>query len=808
MRRILSMTYLLLFVFSICAAPYVSASSDLVESGVTQTFKSEITLTKVLDDGTVLTVEQNGIISSSTLSGGVLTQLWTFDTGNSANYAKLDSNEKFIAIIHDSGYLTFDTENQVVNGNTTLANVPDSLDWDSDGDIWVAYHSGIRKAKEYRNGVYNNAQTTVVSSGFFSFEVTVFNQLVMGGFDSKLHIFDQQGNLITQKSQPTSYMSKLDDLGNGVIIGGSGDGKLHFYNYTNSWEHSYISLSSNQITSLGKFNETAYFAIDGDDEIYIIDLATKTIANTITSNFGSSYIIGELSGTISVIINTGQIAEILYFDLDSDGDGVSNTLDAFPYDSTQQYDTDEDGYGDNKDGLNGDAFPNNPEQYADSDNDGYGDNQFGLEGDLFPDNSQQWSDTDGDGFGDNSSGYWGDQFIDDSTQWNDTDRDGYGDNQAGNTPDACPNVAGYSSIDRFGCIDTDFDFYSNPSEGYGVENGADALPNDNTQWSDFDSDGYGDNPSPATNPDSCPSVAGNSTKEIRLDGTVINKLGCLDSDGDSYDDLSDMFPSDPTEWFDFDEDGVGSNSDYDDTVSIIVTKEDYCRTSGDDSNSCASYNDLDYQEYLNRDKADGESDLSYPAWLAQKEAGLLDEDDGLMGAVMDVAVVGGGVFIVATMLILVASFVLKKRKINELVKRYGVPFEPKDKNTVTQEALEGTAGLSATGGIESDDSWEDDIEAMDFSDKPDEGDDVESTIVSADELYSDESDMSELAGIEIKGTESSEQEASEMLADEPEMAEEKPSNVPPVPESGLPEGWTIEQWEWYGHEWLAKYGGE
>ncbi len=47
-----------------------------------------------------------------------------------------------------------------------------------------------------------------------------------------------------------------------------------------------------------------------------------------------------------------------------------------------------------------------------------------------------------------------------------------------------------------------------------------------------------------------------------------------------------------------------------------------------------------------------------------------------------------------------------------------------------------------------------------------------------------------------------------MLADEPETFEEKPSNAPPVPESGLPEGWTMEQWEWYGHEWLAKYGGE
>ena len=87
-----------------------------------------------------------------------------------------------------------------------------------------------------------------------------------------------------------------------------------------------------------------------------------------------------------------------------------------------------------------------------------------------------------------------------------------------------------------------------------------------------------------------------------------------------------------------------------------------------------------------------------------------------MGAVMDVAVVGGGIFVVATVLILLASFVIKKRKINDLVKRYGVPFEPKDKNTVNQEALEGTAGLSATGGIESDDSWDDDVEAMDFSD--------------------------------------------------------------------------------------------
>ena len=52
-------------------------------------------------------------------------------------------------------------------------------------------------------------------------------------------------------------------------------------------------------------------------------------------------------------------------------------------------------------------FPNNPDQHEDSDGDGYGDNKDGLQGDLFPDNSEQWFDTDGDGYGDNVEGLHG-----------------------------------------------------------------------------------------------------------------------------------------------------------------------------------------------------------------------------------------------------------------------------------------------------------------------------------------------------------------------------------------------------------------
>ena len=92
----------------------------------------------------------------------------------------------------------------------------------------------------------------------------------------------------------------------------------------------------------------------------------------------------EITGQISVVYNAASTGGIMYYDIDNDGDGVVDSLDEFPTDPSQQYDSDGDGYGDNKDGLNGDQFPNNSEQYADSDNDGYGDNEFGEQGDLFP----------------------------------------------------------------------------------------------------------------------------------------------------------------------------------------------------------------------------------------------------------------------------------------------------------------------------------------------------------------------------------------------------------------------------------------
>ena len=75
-------------------------------------------------------------------------------------------------------------------------------------------------------------------------------------------------------------------------------------------------------------------------------------------------------------------------------------------------------------------------------------------------------DTDGDGYF-NPDGTWtvnngADAFPSVPTQWADRIYDGYGDNAVGVQPDACMATAGNSTGDRFGCLDTDGDGFSDP----------------------------------------------------------------------------------------------------------------------------------------------------------------------------------------------------------------------------------------------------------------------------------------------------------------------------------------------------------
>ena len=241
---------------------------------------------------------------------------------------------------------------------------------------------------------------------------------------------------------------------------------------------------------------------------------------------------------------------------DFDADGYADSIDVFPTEATQWLDVDGDGYGDNSEGFQGDgcveitgestedffgcpdadtdgwsdlndAFPLESSQHADADGDGYGDNSNGFQADACPDVAGVSTedrfgclDTDSDGWSDLN-----DAFVDDSTQYSDQDGDGFGDNADGTTPDNCPGIYGLSTENRFGCPDAD---------GDGWEDREDAYANDVRLWSDTDGDGYADQG--GTNmSDDCPEVYGTSVQDF---------LGCLDTDGDGWSDQSDEYPND------------------------------------------------------------------------------------------------------------------------------------------------------------------------------------------------------------------------------------------------------------------------
>jgi hypothetical protein len=309
--------------------------------------------------------------------------------------------------------------------------------------------------------------------------------------------------------------------------------------------------------------------------------------------------------------------------IDSDGDGFEDDTDHFPQDSTQWVDSDGDGFGDN---AMHPTIGDSSNVYDPSDcmnelrtaiNNGEisasqkgidvllcaawgAENDFiaVMDEDYVCDNGntipQSWVNDEWDDCGDNSDegvDDWDTSFSPSSRYFHHQDYDIGWAIPGAFQSDACPLDEGTSTIDRFGCLDTDGDGYSDADENWSIEDGADAWPIDSSQHSDTDGDGYGDN-SAGTEGDSCPH--GDSTQS-----STIDRWGCTDTDGDGYSDAdggwlahpdgsADAFPNDDTQWHDADGDGHGDNADGTDYDHFTIDPTQWEDEDGDGLNKSES----------------------------------------------------------------------------------------------------------------------------------------------------------------------------------------------------------------------------
>ena len=283
-----------------------------------------------------------------------------------------------------------------------------------------------------------------------------------------------------------------------------------------------------------------------------------------------------------------------YANPDSDGDGVFDNQDAFPFDATETTDTDGDGVGDNSD-----VFPNDPGESVDTDGDGVGDNSDpDLDGDGIP------NQMDADYSPSYNSSFSNVAFVSQDTgsgtnvlEVDDVSLFSLGDNLIigeGTNSEEQVTVAGFGSLVFTTALKnyhpkgtsirkvSDLGVIELPSEISYITDGVNITSISfngmifNAKHSLFEggtfaesSDGVVDYPASvsAKGFDSEYETVGGSKlifTFLRVNGVLeVSSFSAdwSDVDGDGYGEHADDLPNDPTEHLDSDGDGVGDNAD-------------------------------------------------------------------------------------------------------------------------------------------------------------------------------------------------------------------------------------------------------
>jgi hypothetical protein len=256
------------------------------------------------------------------------------------------------------------------------------------------------------------------------------------------------------------------------------------------------------------------------------------------------------------------------------------------------------------------------------------------------------------------------------------------------------------------------------------------------------------------------------------------------------------------EYLDIDRDGVGANLDYNDDDARVQTEQDHCNLDFTDVREvCLGWRTPAYVQYVADQVAANETPMAFSNWNSSDStetstSGEWYESD----AMTDALVYGGIIFGGMTVVIIIVGMVMSRRKEATVSKEYGGALPS---SAAMSEALEGTAGSSATGGVESDSMWDDDVKPLHMEEKEEQVIESEPTeeVKGNEELFTEDESIESIASM---GTSPETEPATE----EPAPAQEAPAEAPPLPASGLPDGWTMDQWKWYGHEYLAKYGDQ
>jgi hypothetical protein len=205
--------------------PSISAdTSNLIEAGVTDEFDEELVFWQRMADGTILMVDETGNLSVNSFSNGQHALQWNIDLNVSANSARLDDAQQLVAVAHNNGVSIIHLGLQIVNRNISLLWPVDSVDWDDQGDLWLAHYAGRRRAEEYSPEGSTGVHTTPVSAGLSAFQVLNDGRIITGSYDTKVYVYDDGGSMLYSLTDSNAIIKVLFEDSNGDLIVGTANG--------------------------------------------------------------------------------------------------------------------------------------------------------------------------------------------------------------------------------------------------------------------------------------------------------------------------------------------------------------------------------------------------------------------------------------------------------------------------------------------------------------------------------------------------------------------------------------------------------
>ena len=145
--------------------PVSADLSLLTDGGQTDSLDRPLVLWTSLNDGRILTVDHFGNVSVNAFSNGVLSTQWTVFLNVDANNARLDDAQELVSVAHDGGAYVVQMSTQTIFRNFTSSDPVDDAVLDQEGDLWMVYFAGKRRAEQYDAGGFTGVSSTTVSSG-------------------------------------------------------------------------------------------------------------------------------------------------------------------------------------------------------------------------------------------------------------------------------------------------------------------------------------------------------------------------------------------------------------------------------------------------------------------------------------------------------------------------------------------------------------------------------------------------------------------------------------------------------------------